>query len=351
MKQVVLIQRDKTVSEMVAQAFAEFCSTDLRGKNVLVKPNMLRAAQPHEAVITDPQLIKETVAFLLDRGANVSVGDNPVPNYAYSEMQIAEQSGFLEASYGRFKNIGQHSVMVNPDSALLSDIYVSRDVLECDILISLPKFRTHDLTMMTLAIKNQYGIIPGGLKPYIHSLFPKIEDFSQILLEVYALRPPDLVMVDCLRCVDAKGQRFAPNTIVAGVNGHAVDYVCAQIAGIDPDFVPTLRIARERGLFLPSDIDVHGTLEKLRGYSLPFRFPFRNAVVELVARILYHVWLHRTPVLDRSLCTQCLSCEAVCPVSAIKQQVIDCSRCIKCYCCLEVCPEGAIEAKYRLWGW
>lgn len=348
MKHTVLIQKDKTVSEMVVQAFEEFCNIDLRGKNVLVKPNMLRAAQPDEAVITDPQLIKETVAFLLDRGAHVSVGDNPVPNHTYSEMQIAEQSGFLEASYGRFKNIGQHSVKRNPDSTLLTEIYVSRDVLECDILVSLPKFRTHDLTTMTLTIKNQYGTIPGGLKPYIHSLFPRIEDFSRVLLEVYALRPPNIIMVDCLHCIDAKGKRFTPNTIIAGANGHAVDYVCTQIAGIDPDLVPTVRIARERGLFIPSDIEIKGRFEILKGYSAPFRFPFRNAVVELVARVLYKIWLHRAPVLDSSVCTQCLSCEAVCPVDAIDHQTIDYGRCIKCYCCLEVCPEGAIKAKYRI---
>jgi uncharacterized protein (DUF362 family)/Pyruvate/2-oxoacid:ferredoxin oxidoreductase delta subunit len=332
---------------MVARAFEEFCAVDLRGKNVLVKPNMLRAAHPDEAIITDPQLIKETVAFLLNHGARVSVGDNPVPTHTHSEMQIAEQSGFVEASYGRFKNIGQHSTKLDVDCALLKEIYVSRDVLECDILVSLPKFRTHDLTTMTLAIKNQYGIVPGGLKPYIHSRFPKIEDFSQVLLEIYALRTPDIIMVDCLRCIDARGKRFAPNMIIAGAHGHAVDYVCAQIAGTDPDFIPTLRIARERGLFVPSDIEIKGTFEKLRGYSVPFRFPFRNAVVELVARVLYRIWLHRKPVVDSSLCTQCLSCEAVCPVDAIDQQTIDYDRCIKCYCCLEVCPEGAIQAKYR----
>ncbi len=348
MKHTILIYRGKPLDTIVRQVFETLCATSLKGKKVLVKPNMLRAAHPDEAIITHPELISHTVDFLLGEGAQVNVGDNPVPNHTYSEMQIAEKSGFVKASHGMFKNIGQHSVKVTSDDGLLKEAYISKDVLECDVLVSLPKFRTHDLTTMTVAVKNNYGIIPGGLKPYIHSLYPRINDFSRVLLEVYALRPPDIIMVDCLNCIDAQGKQFTPNTVIAGTNGHAVDYVCAQIAGVDPDLVPTIRIAREQGLFDPSYIEIVGALEKLKGYSAPFRFPFRNAIVEIVARLLYRIWLHRVPVLDSSVCTQCLSCEAVCPVGAIDQQVIDYTKCIKCYCCLEVCPEGAIKAKYRL---
>lgn len=348
MKHKIHIYTGKPLDAIVPQVFEALCATSLKGKKVLVKPNMLRAAQPDEATITHPELISHTVDFLLGEGAQVSVGDNPVPNHTDSEMQIAEKSGFVKASHGRFKNIGQHSVKVIPEDGLLKEVYISKDVLGCDVLVSLPKFRTHDLTTMTVAVKNHYGIIPGGLKPYIHSLHPRIKDFSRVLLEVYALRPPDVVMVDCLNCIDAKGKRFTPNTVIAGTNGHAVDYVCAQIAGINPGLVPTIRIAREQGLFDPSHIEIVGTLEKLKGYSAPFRFPFRNAIVEFAARILYRLWLHRVPVLDSSVCTHCLSCEAVCPVDAIDQQTIDYKKCIKCYCCLEVCPDGAIKARYRL---
>ncbi len=344
----VYLKNDADLKESIAGIFQDLRMTDIKGKKVFVKPNMLRTAKPDDAIITNPRLISETVLFLLNAGADVLVGDNSAPDRTCDELEIAEYCGFLSASHGKFRNIGRYPKKLKRQRNLLRETYVSREILDCDILISLPKFKVHDLTTMSVAIKNNFGLIPGGLKPYIHSRFPKISDFSRVLLEIYEIRPPDVIIVDCLNIIDARGKKFSPGLLIAGENGHAIDYTCARMAGINPYIIPTLRIAKDEGLFNPDAIELIGELEIFDGFALPFRFPFRDSVVEFVAQILYRIWLSRVPVVNSALCSQCLSCENVCPKRALKKQVVDYNKCIKCYCCLEVCPNKAIRKKFKL---
>lgn len=347
-KTKVYIKDSEKLKDSIAEIFQGTGLVNLSGKKVFVKPNMLRAAKPEEGIVTHPKLLSETVSFLLDAGADVIVGDNPAPDKRCNELMVAQACGFIDASHGRFRNIGRYPRKIRRPSKLLKEIYVSREIMDCDILVSLPKVKSHQLTTMSVAIKNQFGIIPGGLKPYIHSLFPRIKDFSKVLLEIYEIRPPDLIIVDCIDIIDAKGKRFTPRKIIGGTHGHAVDYACALMAGINPQRISTLKIAKDEKLFNTEAIEYIGEIEKLVGYSVPFVFPFRNSVVEFVARILYRIWLSGAPVIDSSKCAKCMSCENVCPTRAIKNQVIDYKNCIKCYCCLEVCPNQAIRTKFKL---
>jgi uncharacterized protein (DUF362 family)/NAD-dependent dihydropyrimidine dehydrogenase PreA subunit len=344
----VYIKGSDNLRASIATLFHDAGLEKVSGKRVFVKPNMLRSARPDECVVTHPEIIAETVSFLLDAGADVIVGDNPAPNKRCNGLMVAEQCGFLDASHGCFRNIGRYPQRVKRPRTILKEVYVSREIMDCDVLVSLPKFKSHQLTTMSIAVKNQFGIIPGALKPYIHSRFPKITDFSRVLLEIYNIKPPDLTIVDCINIIDGSGRRFTPNKIIGGTNGHAIDYTCALMAGINPYRVPTLAIAKDENLFDPATIEYHGEVEKIKGYSVPFGFPLRNSLVEFAARVLYRIWLRGAPVIDASLCSRCMSCENVCPKKAINDTIIDYKKCIKCYCCLEVCPNQAIKTKSHL---
>jgi uncharacterized protein (DUF362 family)/NAD-dependent dihydropyrimidine dehydrogenase PreA subunit len=344
----VHIKKSDNLKASIAALFHDTGLEKVSGKRVFVKPNMLRSARPDECVVTHPTVIAETVSFLLDAGADVIVGDNPAPNKRCNELMVAEQCGFVDAAHGCFRNIGRYPRKVKHPGNILKEMYVSREIMDCDMLISLPKFKSHQLTTMSITVKNQFGIIPGGLKPYIHSLFPRIIDFSRVLVEIYNIRPPDLTIVDCIDIIDATGKRFTPKKIIGGTNGHAIDYTCAVMAGINPYRIPTLDIAKNEHLFDPTTIEYHGEVEKIKGYHVPVVFPMRNAIVEFVARVLYRIWLSGAPVIDSSRCSRCMSCENVCPKRAMKNHMIDYKKCIKCYCCLEVCPNQAIKTKFHI---
>ena len=74
-----------------------------------------------------------------------------------------------------------------------------KEILEADVFISLPKFKTHGLTVMTGAIKNCYGYLPGAQKARLHKAAGSFERFHEAVVEVFRLRVPDLFLVDAAR--------------------------------------------------------------------------------------------------------------------------------------------------------
>lgn len=343
----VYIKDGAELKNAIAEVFNDLGYNNLKNKKVFVKPNMLRIAKPEECVITDPRLLAATVSFLEESGAKIIVGDNPIPQKV-NALDVADQCGFLEASAGSFRNIGRYVKKVKLSSKIVKEIYVSREILECDLLVSLPKFKTHQLTTFSSAIKNQFGIVPGGLKPYLHYLCPILNDFCRLLIDIYRIRPPDIIIVDCLNVRDARGKNFYPNKVIAGRDGYAVDYVCGLIAGIKSHKDPLLKLAIKEDLFDPGKIEIMGELEKLKGYALPISFPLRNFFAGLSAKLFSRYHIGFQPAIDTTVCKGCKACENICPKKAIKNKTVDYKRCIQCCCCIEVCPNSAIVRKFRI---
>jgi len=346
-KNIVYIKDATNLNKEIAEVFKELDYKGLKNKKIFIKPNMLRAAAPEECITTNPKLVNAVVSYLLKSGAHISIGDNPAPDKNKNETEIAKKCGIYDAAQGRFRNIGRYTKKIRLKGNLLKSVYISREITECDMLLSLPKFKPHELTMMSVALKNHFGIIPGGLKPYIHSQYPDLNDFCKILLQIYEMRPPNLIIVDCINIIDAKGRKFSPNKIIVGENGYAVDYVCAKMAGVNPNAIPLLKLAIEGRKFNPEQVEISGKIEALKKYAMPLNFPFRNSLASLVCSVVYRLQNKRVPIIDTSKCTGCRSCENVCPKRAIKNNTIDYDECIRCFCCIEVCPNRAIKMKFR----
>ncbi len=343
----VFIKDADDLTTCVRAVMDYFNYKDWKGKNVFVKPNMLRVARPEECIITEPQLIRKVTELLIAADAMVTVGDNPIPQ-PFDETEVARRCGFFAASKGTFKNIGRSVKKVRLNNKKVKEVYVSKEILQCDILISLPKFKTHELTALSIAIKNQFGIIPGGLKPGLHYECFKLEDFCNLLIDIYQIRPPDLIIVDCLNIRDARGRLFKPRRIIAGDNGFAVDYVCSLLAGMDPLTNPLVGIALRKRLFNPEEIEVIGKIEVIKDFTPPFFFPLRGFITGLANWFFSRLSSLKIPLINPELCSNCRLCENVCPSRIIKAGKIDYSKCIKCYCCIEVCPNKAITVKFRL---
>jgi len=157
---------------------------DVAGRKVLLKPNILGPFTPESHVNTSPVLVRALVDRLKSAGAEVTVGDNPGARGYGAVEKSGEVSGVKEASLGTFANIStpvrtvelaRHGGTVNVSSA----------VLDADVLISVPKFKTHVLTEISGAIKNSYGFIVGGEKTRLHRDFSDARVFSQVVVEVF----------------------------------------------------------------------------------------------------------------------------------------------------------------------
>jgi len=343
-----------TVREAVDHAFEVF-PQHLWGKRVLLKPNVLRSSAAREGIVTHPALLRAVVEKVESLGpAELVVGDNPgLFNYGDNEESF-RQTGLLEAAKGYYRNIGLDSVQVPFTPELMPTVGVSRAVLDADVLISLPKFKTHGLTVLSGAIKNSYGILPGAQKARLHRAAGTPARFHEVIVDVFRLRVPDLFIVDGIVGMEGNGPASPDlrdlGLVLAADNAVALDAVIARLMGCDPGKLRFLQRARELGLgehdlerieILPE----RAALRPIPDFVLP---PLGGEAIlgNTAVQNLMHQKTQVRPKVDHALCTACGACIDQCPVDALAMvdgtPVVDADTCITCFCCQEICPEKAI---------
>jgi uncharacterized protein (DUF362 family)/NAD-dependent dihydropyrimidine dehydrogenase PreA subunit len=335
----------------VDRAF-EIFPMELRGKRILIKPNLLRASEAKEGIVTHPAVLRAVVEKVETMDpASIVVGDNP-GLFGYGENEESFKiTGLMEAAKGYYQNIGNDSQKVDFNAEFMPTVSLSKIVLDADIIISLPKFKTHGLTVITGAIKNSYGFLPGAQKAKLHKAAGSPERFHEVIVNVFRLRVPDLFIVDAVVGMEGNGPASPDlrsiGLILASSNAVALDSVMAMMMGCDPGRLHFLRKAKEAGLgdYDLSTIEVIGELKRLPDFKLPplgGQAIFRN---ETMQTMIHNRTLLR-PQADPELCTGCGICVEQCPVSALTMNddlpQVDADTCITCFCCQEICPEKAM---------
>jgi uncharacterized protein (DUF362 family)/Pyruvate/2-oxoacid:ferredoxin oxidoreductase delta subunit len=338
----------------------DFLGYDFAGRRVWVKPNLLSPHPPEASVTTDPELIRQVVRRLRALGAaQVWVADNPGGGLQRNVSSYIAPTGAVEASEGGFRSISETPVALPLKSRFVQEVRASRIVTEVEVILNLPVLKTHALTMLTGAVKNLFGIIPGAQKSYLHTVVKSADEFGELLVDIYQAVPvPVLTIMDATRGMDGQngpsgGRVLSIGRILAGANPVAIDSVMAMMAGARPSSVPTNRIAAERGLGPadPEAIDIVGDFSVVPGFKLPS--PQVAAMATGLAGSAVYRLLQRRPLCSRRLCTRCRRCADNCPVQAITMSpypVIDRGKCIMCYCCAELCPEKAMTVPGPLRG-
>lgn len=342
------------LGEAVGRAF-ELFPLEFRAKRVLIKPNVLRASEAGEGIVTHPAVLRAVLEKVEAMGpASIVVGDNPgVMGYGANE-ECFRRTGLMEAAKGYYQNIGNDSQEVDFNPDFMPKVGLSRIVLEADIIISLPKFKTHGLTVITGAIKNSYGFLPGAQKARLHRAAASPERFHEMLVDVFRLRVPDLFFVDAVVGMEGNGP-VSPDLrdiglILASDNGVALDAVIATMMGCQPGRLRFLQRAKEAGLgdYDLNTIEVIGELKPLPDFKLPPLSGERDFHNKNIQEVLRSRAVLR-PQADPDLCTGCGACIEQCPVSALSMSdqlpQADANLCITCFCCQEICPEKAITLK------
>ena len=321
---------------------------------VLIKPNILIAKPPEEAVTTHPSLIEAIIIAVKKAGAVPLVGDSPgglVGNVRghWKVTGIEEVCNRLNVEILNFESSGVYEKRINGNH-----YHIAKPVLDADFIINVPKIKTHGLTILTCAIKNMYGTIPGLTKVNYHKEAPKPSDFAELVVDIFALSKPSLNIVDGIIGMDGNGPSAGNpkemGLILASTDAIAVDSLICQILGKNPLKVPTNKNAYERGL---GEADINKI--KVLGYQPDviddFKWPPNIAssldmVPSFISKGLMRFWWSR-PVIDPEVCTKCGKCVKNCPVEALSAGVkipeFDYPECINCMCCMEMCPEKAVK--------
>lgn len=344
----------ENVQEAVVRAF-ELFPLAIEGKRVLIKPNVLRASTAAESIVTHPAVLRAVVAEVEKRRpASLIVGDNPgLFDYGANEESFS-RTGLMEAAGRYYRNIGNDSRRVEFNPEFMPTVGVSSAVLDADIMISLPKFKTHGLTVVTGAIKNSYGILPGAQKARLHKAAGSPERFHEMVVEVFRLRVPDLFIVDAVVGMEGNGPASQElrdiGLILASDNAVTLDAVIASMMGCEPRLLRFLRKAKELGLgdYDLNNAEITGELKKIPDFKLPplgGEAIFNNESLQAMV----HARTVLRPQADPASCTGCGTCVDHCPVSALSMDgslpSADPNLCITCFCCQEMCPEKAMVLK------
>lgn len=319
------------------------------GCRVLLKPNFLSPAKPGEAVLTHPLVIRAAAEYALGKGGRARIGDSQALG---SFERILNVSGTRAALAGLDVEVAEFSASRKVDiGEPFGMIDLAVDALDADIVINLPKLKTHGMMLLTLGVKNLFGCVVGLRKPEWHMRAGVNQDlFARLLVQISRTVNPAVTLLDGILAMEGAGPGKSGKPRQLGVlmgsaDTVAVDRAACALVGMDPEALPTNRAAGEMGLGL-GEVEIDGAMPEVLHYEIP------GARTSGMLTTLLRNHLVRKPVADDNQCVLCGECGKYCPAKAITEEGerlrFDYGKCIRCFCCLEVCPHGALRIRETL---
>jgi len=261
---------------------------DVRGRNVVLKPNLVEF-EPQSNINTHPVLVHAALeAFHAFGAASVRIAEGP--GHRRNTLDLADAAGYFKIVpdfEDLFVDLNLDEVtLVRPQRQFssLKKLYLPRTALGADLLVSMPKMKTHHWTGATLSMKNLFGVVPSGVygwpKNPLH--WAGIEE---CIADLHAAFPRQFALVDGIVGMEGDGPiQGVPKSVGILVAGHdpvAVDSTCCLIMHIDPSKIPYLRLAagEARSNMLEQNIRQIG--ESVASVATPFELPPAVAVVRL----------------------------------------------------------------------
>lgn len=330
-----------------------------QGSNVFIKVNLVRDMSPEKCGTTHPSVARALATRLTALGCKVVVGDSSGGAYTKNYMSNVYRVTRMD-SLSNIENVSlnsdfdYHTAAI--DGKLLKSVDLTNSFLNADVVINVGKLKTHSFTGYTGCVKNLFGLIPGLVKVEMHSKFPNINEFLDLLidLEQFASKKIVLNVLDAVIGMDGEGPTNGHPKFMGKLIASPNAYLC-DVAGVslfaNPLEMPLLAKAVERGVlskdFSETDFDFD-SLKK--DFIADFRkvdvIPANFLKMPRWLRKLMKVALCPKVVPNRKLCRGCGKCRDHCPAKAImlidRKARVNQNKCIRCYCCQELCPFNAI---------
>ncbi|MFV0350924.1 MAG: DUF362 domain-containing protein [Oscillospiraceae bacterium] len=338
--------------------------------NVVLKPNLMSPRKPEEAVTTHPAVVRAVVLALQKKGVqSITIAESPGgPSTPRSIASLFTACGVRQAlqSTGAvlYEDI-ESTALAAPNAKLVRRFSVLNPIAKADLIINLPKLKTHVLTGLSGAVKNLFGVVPGLQKAEFHMQFPQREHFGQMLIDLQQALPPTVHLVDAMLAMEGDGPGGGVpkdcGVLLAGQDPYAIDLALCSFIGMPAATVPYLQAGAAQGLcaemFDPAQLQGEvDAAEAFLGFVLPSSYQGDLLHFQRMPKLFSWVipaiakFTAPRPRVLHSKCIGCARCKDICPqkVISIKNGKAHIKRkgCIKCFCCHEVCPVKAIEV-YR----
>jgi len=295
--------------ENTRNALAGIDLSPASGRRVLLKPNAGRVAEPGAGITTHPQVVAAAIDVFREAGAEVAVGESPITGV--KTLEAFARCGIQEIAEARNCPLvdmdARPSVPVDiPAGEAIQRLKVCPEVLEYDLIVSIPVMKMHMHTGVTLAVKNMKGCLWRRSKVDLHMLpkLPGREDEKSLniaIADMATVLLPHLSIIDGTVGMEglgpSAGKAKTLGVVLAGVDPFATDAVACELMGISAQDIPHLCLGAARGCGVIDMERIQVTPEDWRSRAIPFDLPPNNLSLEFP----------NVTVLDNQSCSACQS--------------------------------------------
>ena len=338
------------------------------GLTVVLKPNLLIGKPPERAVNTHPEIVRSVIhwvkqfnplkIFVCDSAGGQKPG---VTETAMRESGIELICKEEKIDCIPFEKTERVIYRVE-DPLELKEFSSSYLLKDADLIINLPKIKTHGQCTLTCCIKNMFGTVLLANKPKTHAQAATLDRFTSALVDIYSVSKPQLTIVDGYYGMEGQGPSSGDpvkmNLILAGFDGVALDKTVCDIIGFKPSEILYLEKAEQKGLGTIDSLQIEYVGEKIENIRRNFKhpkirpisMPLPKWLSDYVGRTIFKARVK----FNQDKCRLCSTCWTNCPVGAITPPKVikkgnipiwDKNKCITCFCCVELCPYEAVDFK------
>ncbi|MDI6797642.1 MAG: DUF362 domain-containing protein [Desulfatibacillaceae bacterium] len=348
---------------------------DFSGKTVLIKPNLLVGVGPERAVTTHHEFFRAAARVVAENKGRAVVCESPAITSLSKALKKTGMAAVVEEFGLEMADENDSAVLLHEGQNQFKRFEISHAAFDADIILNLPKLKTHGITYMTGAVKNLFGLIPGLQKSRWHMKAPTPESFADFLLDFNealhtAFEKPKTFIHLMDAVVGMEGEGPGPSgtprhigAILAGKDAVAVDWVAVKLLGLPIEKVRTITEGFARACFVSSQEEIEIVGQSPESFGIKDFKPSKNTFFSnmwrgpLATRTVRNLFTEK-PVPQDEKCVLCYQCLKICPAHAIdknqgkaKTPSFDHKKCIRCYCCAEICPEAAISLKKGSLQW
>lgn len=237
-----------------------------KDQKILLKPNIVKGMKPEECGTTHPAIVESAIKMLKENDCEVYVGDQPFVGDELEAMKACGVYDVCKRLNAKIAVFGAKTNAFGKNGIVVKEFPLTRYFNEADAVINMPKLKTHSQLYFTGAVKNLYSMMPGPRRGFYHFKYSNLEQFANMLLDLYALLRKKVVLniMDGVYGMEGNGPcggnpKFA-GVLAASNDANALDFVMCGLAGMDVDNLPTINYAKKRKdyQFNPKNIEIVG---------------------------------------------------------------------------------------------